>query len=138
MKQHVIKVAFLFAAGLGTVLAAQQTPGANPPSAPMQPQAHRTMDPQKQLDRLSKRLTLSADQQNQILPILTDRQQQIAAIENDTSLDQKQRHAKMKAVREDSESKLRSVLNDNQRAAYDQMRQQAREHSQEHKQSSVQ
>jgi protein CpxP len=114
---------------------AAQAPGGN--AAAPQEQTHRTVDPQKQLDHLAKKLALSADQQGQILPILTDRQQQIAAINSDTTLTEKQRHAKMKAVRSDSESRLRNVLTDTQRASYDQMQQQARERAQARRQGNA-
>jgi hypothetical protein len=139
MKTQVIRMAILSAAALGTVVAAQQVPNGNPPAPATQPahqpQAHRVIDPQKQLDHLTNKLALSADQQSQILPILTARQQQAADIQNDTTLDQKERHAKLKAVRSDSESKLRGILNDTQRATYDQMQQQARERAQERNQA---
>ena len=138
MKNSFLRFALLSTAAIGTVLAAQQAPSDNPAPPPPQAQPRHTVDPQKQLNHLSKKLALSSDQQNQILPILTDRQQQAAAIDSDSSLDQKQRRAKLKAVRSDSESRLRNVLNDNQRSTYDQMQQQARARTQERRQTTVQ
>jgi hypothetical protein len=43
----------------------------------------------------------------------------------------------LKAVRSDSEAKLRNVLTDTQRAAYDEMQQEARERAKTRKQSTV-
>lgn len=89
--------------------------------------AHPGPDPQKQVNHLTRKLALTADQQSQILPILTDRKAQVEGVNTDTTLTPKQRNAKLKAVRADSESRLRNVLTDTQRAAYDQMREQERE-----------
>ena len=136
MKNSMIRFALLSTAAIGTILATQSSTD-NPP-APQnqaQPAPRRPMDPQKQVSHLTKKLALTTDQQNQILPILTDRQQQMASIASDTTLDQKQRHDKMVAIRNDSESRLRNVLTDTQRASYDQMQQQARDRARERKQN---
>jgi periplasmic protein CpxP/Spy len=88
--------------------------------------AHRP-DPARELSRLTKRLNLTSDQQNQLLPILTDRQQQLSGIVNDSSLSPKDRHAKVQALREDSDAKIKAVLSENQKQQYEQMQQQMRE-----------
>jgi hypothetical protein len=72
-----------------------------------------------------------------LLPILTSRDNQISGINSDTTLSQKERHARVLAVRNDAESRLRNVLTDTQRAAYEQMEQQAREHAKAKKQATV-
>jgi len=113
----------------------QDQPAQTP--APVAAPAHRPADPNRQLKMLTNKLALTADQQSQILPILTDRQQQIASIQSDSTLAKKAAHAKMKAVRLDSESKLRAVLTDTQRAAYDQMQADNRERERNRKQTSV-
>lgn len=110
----------------------QAAPAPAPAAAP-----HHQADPNRQLKMLTNRLSLTADQQNQILPILTDRQTQMAAIQNDSSLSKKDLHAKMKALRSDSDAKLRAVLTDSQRATYDQMQQKQRERGQAHSQNAV-
>lgn len=134
MKKQIMTLALTTFFGLGTigVAVAQQQEQTAP--APVQGQEHRPVDPQQQLRMLTKRLNLSADQQNQILPILTDREQQIAGLRADNSLSPKDRHAKMRAVREDSDTKIRALLNDNQKQAYDQMLQQRRDRMQQHQQ----
>lgn len=95
-------------------------------------QAHRQMDPNRQIKMLTKRLNLTEQQQGQILPILTDRQQQAENIRNDSSLSPKDRHEKMKSVREESETKLKAVLTDSQKQTYDQMQQQMRARMRQH------
>ncbi len=57
---------------------------------------------------------------------------------NDTSLTERDRRTKLKAVREDSESRLRNVLTDTQRASYDQMKQEARERAKTRRQATTQ
>jgi Spy/CpxP family protein refolding chaperone len=128
------KLTLTAAAAIGTMLGAQAPNGTTNP-APVQ--THQPASPQQQLDRLTKKLALTPDQQNQILPILTDRQQQMDSIKNDASMTPKQRHAQMKTARNESEAKLRSVLTDTQRTALDQMQQDARDRAKARKQSTV-
>ncbi len=119
--------------GLGTGMAAlAQDQNSTPPAEGRQGQ-HRQMDPNQQLKMLTKRLNLTEDQQKQILPILTDRQQQSENIRNDSSLAPKDRREKMRAVREDSEGKIKGVLTDSQKQTYEQMQQQMRERMQQHR-----
>ena len=110
----------IFGAGLASA-------GPLPQEAPAAQASHRA-DPSQQLRRLTKTLNLSSEQQNQLLPILTDRQQQMAALLNDGSLSAQDRHAKARTLREDSDSKIKAVLNDNQKEQYQQMRQHRRQH----------
>jgi periplasmic protein CpxP/Spy len=117
--------------GLGAAVAApyMQQDQQPAPQEQAQPNARpvRQVDPAKQLKHLSKKLSLTSDQQNQILPILADRQQQMTSLRSDSSLSRQDRVAKVRALREDSESKIRAVLTDSQKQQYDQMQQQMRE-----------
>jgi hypothetical protein len=101
--------------------------GPLPQEAPAAQTGHRA-DPGQQLRRLTKKLNLTSEQQSQLLPILTDRQQQMAALRNDSSLSAQDRHAKAKALREDSDFKIKAVLNDNQKQQYQQLQQHRRQH----------
>jgi periplasmic protein CpxP/Spy len=124
----------IFSVGLTLAAPVQQEQSAAPQSdnsGSNQTPSHKRVDPNRQLQMLSKRLNLTADQQNQILPILTDRQQQVQSILNDSSLSKKDRHEKLRAVREDSEAKIKAVLNDVQKQQYDQMELQMRERVQQ-------
>jgi periplasmic protein CpxP/Spy len=97
-------------------------------AAPAQTEGARRFDPQRQVQMLTKKLNLTADQQQQLLPILTERNQQIQNLRNDNSLSRKDRHEKMLAIREDSQNKIKALLTQDQKQTYDQMLQQAREH----------
>lgn len=95
-------------------------------------------DPDKQLAHLTRKLNLSADQQAQIKPILTDRVTQMQALHADTTTARPDKMAKMKAINQDSESKLEAVLNDQQKTAYEQMRAEQKAKMQEHMQEHMQ
>lgn len=135
MKRQICTLALSTLFGLGVAIAAPQ---AQDQTAPPQVQTqappnagHQQFDPNRQLQMLTKRLKLTSDQQNQILPILTNRNQQIESLRSDSSLSPKDRHAKMRSIREDSDTQIKAVLNDSQKQAYDQMQQRMRERQQE-------
>ena len=114
----------------------EQTPAPATPqaqAAPTQAEGTRQFDPQRQVQMLTKKLNLTADQQQQLLPILTARNQQIQSIRNDSSLSRKDRHEKMLAIREDSQNKIKALLTQDQQQTYDQMLQQARGHHRDRK-----
>ena len=119
----------------GMAMAAPQSQDESAPSQQEQPAGHRRANPERRVQMLSKRLNLTADQQSQLLPILTDRQEKMQAIFHDSSLSKEDRTAKMRSLREDSESKIKAVLTDEQKQTYDQMRQQSRERSHERRNS---
>ncbi len=135
MNSRIAELALTSFAALAMTLSAQ-TAAPAPTDTPSAAQAHHGT-PQQRLNHLSKKLALTADQQNRILPILTDREQQVQSINADTTLTAKDRKQKLAGVRTDSESKLRSVLTDTQRAAYDQMQQEARERAKTRKLTST-
>lgn len=91
----------------------------------------RQPDPKKQVERLSKRLNLTDDQKAQLLPILTDRQQQMQTIRQDTSLSRQDRREKMRSLMQDSNTKIVALLNDDQKQKYTDMQKQMREHARE-------
>ena len=95
---------------------------------------HHRMNADSQLQHLTKQLNLSADQQAQIKPILENRDQQAAQIWQDQSLAPQDRHAKMKALQEDSKSKIEVVLNDSQKQQYEAMQAKMQERMQQRKQ----
>jgi protein CpxP len=125
MKKQFLSLTLCAFFGLGAAIAAQA-----PQDQPANSQQHerRRADPNQRLQFLTKKLNLSADQQSRLLPILTDRQQQMAAIRSDTSLSLEDRHAKVQALREDSQNKIEGVLNADQKQAYEQIRQHQNQH----------
>jgi Spy/CpxP family protein refolding chaperone len=92
----------------------QQQQGAPGPGA-------RGMDPARQLNRLARRLNLSGDQRAAIKPILEERQQKMTAIFQNQSLTQGDARAQMRAVHEDTHSRIMAVLNDQQKQQFEQM-----------------
>lgn len=95
---------------------AQAQPGQGP-GGPMR------MDPDRQLGRMTRELGLTTDQQNQIKPLLVDRQQKIGAVFQDQSLSPRDRRAKMQSIRQDSRSRIEAVLNDQQKQKFEAMEQ---------------
>ncbi|MGA8029573.1 MAG: hypothetical protein WB992_20720 [Bryobacteraceae bacterium] len=120
--------------GLGAAIAAPQAQDQSAPQQTNQTPERHQPDPNRQIQMLTKRLNLSADQQNQILPVLTSRQQQMQSVRADASLSAQERGEKMRAVREDSDSKIRAILTDDQKKTYDQMQQQMRDRMRQHSQ----
>ena len=118
MKKQFASLALCAALGAGMALAAPLPQETSATTA----NGHR-FDPSQQLKRLTKRLNLTPDQQNQLLPILTDRQQQMSTLRGDTSLSGQERRAKARTLRQDFDSKIKAVLNDSQKQQYEQLRQ---------------
>ena len=114
--------------GTGAAFGTQQE------QAPARPQHHQ-MDPDRQVKMMTRKLNLTADQQQQMLPVLTDRQQQFESIRNDSSLSADDRREKMRSVREDSEIKIKAILTDSQKQKYEKMQQEMRERMQQRRQS---
>ena len=67
---------------------------------------------------MTKELNLTSDQATQIKPILTDRMQQMEALHQDQSMSQEDKMAKMKSLREDTNTKIEAVLNDTQKQQF--------------------
>ena len=74
-----------------------------------------------QLEMMTKRLNLSSDQVTQVKAIDDSTRQQMMALRNDTSVAQSDRRAKMMAIHQASQDKIRAVLNDDQKTKYDAM-----------------
>jgi hypothetical protein len=66
-------------------------------------------------------LDLSPDQQNQLRPILADRQQRLQAISQDESLSARDRLTKSQSVRQETNAKIEAVLNDQQKQDFQKM-----------------
>jgi len=100
----------------------------NPPSQdqPQQGRGPGRMNPDRQLERITKELDLTSDQQSQIKPLLVGRQQQLEALFQDQSVTGEDRRAKMQAIRQDSEGKIESILNDQQKQKFQAMRENMR------------
>jgi hypothetical protein len=93
---------------------------AAPAAAPGQEQGRGPgrMNPDRQLEHMTRELGLSADQQNQIRPLLVERQQKMEAIFQDQSIAQQDRRTRMQSIRQESQSKIEAVLNDQQKQKF--------------------
>jgi Spy/CpxP family protein refolding chaperone len=89
---------------------------------------HGPMTPERQLERLSENLNLTDDQKQQIKPILEDRQKQAEQLHSDTSMSMDDKRAKMRSLSEESNNKIRAILNDDQKQKFDKMQERMREH----------
>ena len=108
----------LLTLGVSGAAIAQDT--AAPGAAPGQEQGRGPgrMNPDRQLEHMTRELGLSADQQNQIKPLLVDRQQKIEALFQDQSIAQQDRRSRMQSIRQESQSKIEAVLNDQQKQKF--------------------
>lgn len=79
------------------------------------------MSPQAELDRLTRELNLTQDQQDKIKPILEDQQKQMQDLRNDTSVQGPDRFAKMREIRKDHMDQVRNVLTSEQQTRFDEM-----------------
>jgi protein CpxP len=75
-----------------------------------------------QLQRLTKKLKLSDDQQAKLKPILEEQNKQMEQIHNDSSLSREDRFSKMQDLRQSSDTQIKSVLNEEQQKSFDKMR----------------
>jgi periplasmic protein CpxP/Spy len=75
---------------------------------------HGPPNPQRQAEFLSKKLNLSADQTAKLTPIFADSAQKRQALFQDQSLTPDQRHEQMKAIHQNTEQQLATVLSPDQ------------------------
>jgi hypothetical protein len=115
----------------GTAALAQDTTA---PAAPQGPPAYgHHMNPDTQLQRLTKKLDLSTDQQSQIKPLLDSRQQQMQELWQDQSLSQSDRRTKAMGIQTDTNGKIEAVLSDTQKQQYEAMQAQMKQRAMRHK-----
>ncbi len=135
MKKTVIGFVVGSLLGLGgNLVFAQESANQAPtdPPAANRP-AHQMVDPSVQAQHLSKRLKLTADQQTQVLNILSAQRDQVSGLRSDGTLSQADRHSKMQGIRADTESKIRAILTDDQKQTFDQLQQKRLEKQHERK-----
>jgi protein CpxP len=120
MKIYTLALSGLLTLGMAGGAAMAQDMSA-PPQQGSGPGGRHGMDPEGQLKHLTKALDLTPDQQTQLKPILDAQHQQMEALHQDQALSREDRFAKMKALREDSKTKIEAVLNDAQKQKYEAM-----------------
>lgn len=85
------------------------------------------MNPERQLEMMTKALNLSPDQVAQIKTIQADNRKEMMALREDSATPQDQKREKMMALRTAGEAKIRAVLNDDQKPKFDAMQARMRE-----------
>jgi Spy/CpxP family protein refolding chaperone len=88
---------------------------------------HRQMTPEQQLERMTKQLNLTDDQQAKIKPILEDQHKQIMALRQDTSISREDRFTKFREIRKQTHDKIYPILNADQQKKMDEMQQRRQE-----------
>ena len=81
---------------------------------PAQMEAH-------QLDRMTHELNLTPDQVTQVKAIADARHTQMMALREDTTMAQPDKRAKMMAIHQDAQAKVRALLTEEQKPKYDAM-----------------
>jgi periplasmic protein CpxP/Spy len=96
-----------------TLVFAQQPDAASPPP-PAVNAHHHAHNPQREAARLSKKLNLSSDQTAKLEPILADRDQKLAALNNNTTISAVVMKQQMKAIHQQTMQQLATVLSPDQ------------------------
>jgi len=84
------------------------------------------MDPDRQLERLTRELNLTTDQQTQIKPLLVERQQKMQALFQDQSAAPEDRRAQGRSIMEGTNNSIKALLNDDQKQKFEAMQQRMR------------
>ena len=109
---------------------------AAPPAGQMRP---RGGNPERELQMLTHRLDLTADQQAQVKTLLTERTQKMEALRGGApsadaaSAPPPPRRGQMEAIRNDTDTKITALLNDDQKAKFAALQQERKERM-EHRQ----
>jgi len=122
---------------------AQDTPPPPPPPAqdgagPGGPGGHHDHggSPQereaKQLEELTKHLSLTADQQTQVKQIFADRDAKMMALHSDTATAPQDKREKMMGIMKDSSASIRAILTPDQQTKYDAMMAKRKEEMEKH------
>ena len=82
---------------------------------------HGKQDPATRVQKLSKKLNLSSDQQAKVQGILENQQQQMQSLRQDTSLSKEDKRAKVADLRQSTSSQIRALLNGDQQKKFDEM-----------------
>lgn len=87
--------------------------------------------PDKVVERLAAKLNLTEDQKQQLLPIITERQQKMKALRSDDSMRRRAKRREAKDIMEESDKKINAILNDQQKEQYAQLKKEMREEMKE-------
>jgi len=116
MLKHCLLALTLAAFAIAATSALAQNPDnqqAPPAGAPEHGYGHHHMDPQARLERMTKELKLTSDQQPKVLEVLKSEQSQMENLRSDSSLSQDDRRAKMMDIHKSSNDQIRALLDAN-------------------------
>jgi periplasmic protein CpxP/Spy len=82
----------------------------------------RMMSVDDQLKHLTKKLKLSDEQQTKLKPVLEDQRKQMGQLREDSSMSRQDKFSKMQEIRQNSDTQIKSVLNEDQQKNFDKMR----------------
>jgi periplasmic protein CpxP/Spy len=82
---------------------------------------HGPMSADQRLQMLTKRLNLTADQQEKIKPMLESESQQMQALHQDSSLSHEDRMSKMQQIRQSTNEQIKSTLTSEQQQKFQEM-----------------
>jgi periplasmic protein CpxP/Spy len=118
-------------AALGTLSAMAQDPPAPAPQDQTGPPRGGRGGPrgeERQVEFLTKKLSLTPDQVTQVKAIDDDSRKQMMALRDDTSTAGPDKRAKMMEIRKTSSGKIRALLTDDQKTKYDALMEEMKEH----------
>jgi protein CpxP len=108
-------MAAILVVSCGALLAQNDAPSA----APMH---QRGGNPERELQQLTRALSLTADQQTQVKALLTEQRQKMEALRNSSSDASSQaapsRREQMESVRNETDTKITALLNDDQKTKF--------------------
>jgi Spy/CpxP family protein refolding chaperone len=96
----------------GTLTLAQEQNAAPAPAPPAE--HHHVHNPQREAAKLSKKLNLSAEQTAKLEPIITDRNNKIAALKSDNTISPVVMKQQMRAIRQQTRQQLATILTPDQ------------------------
>ena len=86
---------------------------------------------ERQLEMMTKQLSLTPDQVTQVKAIQADADKQMLALRDDTSTSRDDKRPKMMAIRQDSQTKIAAVLTPDQKSKWEAMQAKMRERREE-------
>jgi len=120
----------MFLALLGFGLASAHVPAQDAPAA-ASASTRVAKDPQRQVQHLSRLLDLTPQQAATLAPVIAQRQQQLAQLRSDTSLDKRVRRDRLRSIQRDTDAQIQAVLSDSQKQRYAQWKQELQERRQQ-------
>jgi protein CpxP len=86
--------------------------------------------PAQRIQRMSKELNLTADQQTKMKSIFDNEKKQLDALRDDTSVAQEDKRAKFESIRAATQTDIRNTLTDAQKTKFDEMQTKMKERRQ--------